>query len=88
MCLQLFSLFSYPAGDLTLKANPPLKYMYYICVKLFIGVFCIFEQKYKKKEKHTDPNSHREGQSTLNDSGLLTSQSWPEAIVIAVQKAV
>lgn len=53
MCLQLFSLFSYPAGDLTLKANPPLKYMYYICVKLFIGVFCIFEQKVQEEGKST-----------------------------------
>lgn len=35
-----------------------------------------------------DPNSYHEGQNILNDLGLLTSQSWPEAIVIAIQEAV
>ena len=49
---------------------------------------CVFEQKVQEEKKNTDSNSHHEGQSTFNDSGLLTSQSWPEAIVIAVQKAV
>ena len=49
---------------------------------------CIFEGEKKRKAKNNESNIHYEGQNTFNDLALLTSQSWPEAIVIAIQKAV
>lgn len=55
--------------------------------KLFVGVFWI-PFAYLQKIKYNDSNSYHKGENTFNDLGLLTSQSWPEAIVIAIQKAV